>query len=94
MNHDPLNIEGCKDYGIAFGEAVLFFQTPPSRSQIRVAVARYRPTESGFGGWADEKIKNSLPLSAAIHLIVGLYSFQGSIGPIISFLETSVLLNG
>jgi hypothetical protein len=44
---------GCKKYGIAFGEAVLSFQTPPSRSQM------FSRPESGFGGWADEKVKTA-----------------------------------
>ena len=37
----------------------LFKHPIPARreSQIRDAVARYSLTESGFGGWADEKIK-------------------------------------
>ena len=38
--------------GLAFGEAVLM-SSPPSRSQIEVKL------ESGFGGWADEKIKTA-----------------------------------
>jgi hypothetical protein len=38
--------------GIAFGEPVLM-SSPPSRSQIEI-----KP-ESGFGGWADEKIKTA-----------------------------------
>ena len=57
LNHDRLNINGSNEYGIAFGEALSSFQTPPSRSQIRDAVTRYSLTESGFGGWADEKSK-------------------------------------
>ena len=39
------------------GEAAWSFQTPPSQSQIRDALARHSLTESGFGGWADEKIE-------------------------------------
>jgi len=58
LNHDRLNINGCKEYGIAFGEAV-FMSSPPSRSQIRDAVTWHRLAESGFGGWADEKIKTA-----------------------------------
>lgn len=58
MNHDQLNIDGCKEYGIAFGEAVLK-PSPPSRSQICDSVACHRFNESGFGGWADEKIKTA-----------------------------------
>ena len=59
MNHDRLNIDGGKEYGIAFGEAVPSFQTPPSQSQIRDAVTCHSFAESGFGGWADEKIKTA-----------------------------------
>ena len=51
MNHDRLNKNGCKKYGIAFGETALFFQTPPNESQM------FSKPQSGFGGWADEKIK-------------------------------------
>ena len=58
MNHDRPNSDGWKEYGIAFGEAVLK-SSPPSRNQITDAVTCYRPTESGFGGWADEKIKTA-----------------------------------
>ncbi|KPK35577.1 MAG: hypothetical protein AMJ65_17295 [Phycisphaerae bacterium SG8_4] len=36
--------------GIAFGEPLLI-SSPPNRSQIEVKL------ESGFGGWADEKVK-------------------------------------
>ena len=57
MNHGRFNINGFKEYGIAFGEAVLTFQTPPSRSWIRDAFERYSLTESGFGGWGDERTK-------------------------------------
>jgi hypothetical protein len=45
--------------GLAFGEAVLM-SSPPSRSQIEVKL------ESGFGGWADEKIKTAR--EAVLHL--------------------------
>jgi hypothetical protein len=58
LNHDPLNIDTCKEYGIAFGEAVLK-SSPPSRSQIRDAVTCHHLAEFGFGGWADEKIKTA-----------------------------------
>ena len=46
------------EYGIAFAEAVLM-SSPPSRSQIFDNVAYHRLDESGFGGWADEKIERS-----------------------------------
>jgi hypothetical protein len=59
LNHGRLNNNGFREYGIAFGEAVWSFQTPPSRSQIRDAFERYSLTESGFGGWADEKTKTA-----------------------------------
>ena len=45
--------------GIAFGE-VFLMSSPPNRSQIDVN------PESGFGGWADEKIKTAR--EAAPHL--------------------------
>jgi len=51
LNHDRLNKNGCKKYGIAFGETALSFQTPPNQSQM------FSKPQSGFGGWADEKIK-------------------------------------
>jgi len=41
-----------KEYGIPFGEAVLT-SSPASRSQMDDRL------ESGFGGWADEKIKTA-----------------------------------
>ena len=53
-----LNMARFKEYGLAFGEAVISFQTPPSRSPIRDGVTRYRPTESGFGGWAVPRTPN------------------------------------
>jgi len=53
LNHERANNDGCKKYGIAFGEVVLSFQTPPSRSQM------FSRPQSGFGGWADEKIKTA-----------------------------------
>ena len=43
---------------IAFGEAILI-SPPPSRSQICDRVACHRLDESGFGGWADEKIETA-----------------------------------
>lgn len=58
MNHDRPNIGNRKEYGIAFGEAVLI-SSPPSRSQIRNGVTCHRLAESGFGGWADEKIETA-----------------------------------
>lgn len=57
MNHDRPKIDDGTKYGIAFGEAVLK-SSPPSRSQICDSVACHRfNNESGFGGWADEKMK-------------------------------------
>ena len=58
MNHDRPNSNGCKENGIAFGEAVLK-SSPPSRSRICDSVACRRFNESGFGGWADENIKTA-----------------------------------
>jgi len=58
LNHDRLKIDGCKKHGIAFGEAVLM-SSPPSRSQICGQARRQSFAESGFGGWADEKIKTA-----------------------------------
>jgi len=58
LNHHRPNTDMQKRYGIAFGEAVST-SSPPSRSQIRGGVTCYRLTESGFGGWADEKIKTA-----------------------------------
>jgi len=46
--------------GIAFGEAVSI-SSPPGRSQM------YGRLESGFGGWADEKIeiaREAVPLTS------------------------------
>jgi len=45
--------------GIAFGEAVESFQTPPSRNQMRDGVSCHRLNESAFGGWVDEKIETA-----------------------------------
>ena len=59
MNHHRPKMNGKNKEGIAFGEAVLM-SSPPSRSQIDVN------PESGFGGWADEKIKTAR--EAAPHL--------------------------
>ena len=56
MNHEPLNTGSRELYGFAFGEAVLM-SSPPSRSQICVGAKRQDFAESGFGGWADEKMK-------------------------------------
>jgi hypothetical protein len=52
-------MNGKDKKGIAFGEAFLM-SSPPSRSQIEVTL------KSGFGGWADEKIKTAR--EAAPHL--------------------------
>ena len=62
MNHDRLNNDGRKKYGIAFGETALSFQTPPSRSQM------FGRPQSGFGGWADEKIKTPREAAPNIEL--------------------------
>ena len=56
MNHGPLNTGSRERYGLAFGEAVLM-SSPPSRSQMCAGVKRQDFAESGFGGWADEKMK-------------------------------------
>jgi hypothetical protein len=45
-------MNGKDKEGIAFGDAVRM-SSPPNRSQIDVN------PESGFGGWADEKIKTA-----------------------------------
>ena len=50
----------CTVKGIAFGEAVSSFQTPPNQSQMNGSVGWRRLNESGFGGlfsggWADEE---------------------------------------
>jgi len=52
-------MKGKDKEGIAFGEAVVI-SSPPNRSQIE------GNPESGFGGWADEKIKNSPRSGSAI----------------------------
>lgn len=52
MNHHRHKVNGKDKEGIAFGETVLM-SSPPSRSQIE------GKSESGFGGWADEKIKTA-----------------------------------
>jgi hypothetical protein len=59
LNHHRPKINDEDKEGIAFGETVLM-SSPPSRSQIEI-----KP-ESGFGGWADEKIKTAR--EAAPHL--------------------------
>jgi hypothetical protein len=56
LNHELLNTGCTKRYGLAFGEAVLM-SSPPNRSQMGVCVKHKGFAESGFGGWADEKIK-------------------------------------
>jgi hypothetical protein len=56
LNHHRPNMDRQKEYGIAFGEAVLT-SSPPSRSQITGRPRRQSFAESGFGGWADEKMK-------------------------------------
>jgi hypothetical protein len=45
-------MNGKDKEGIAFGDAVRM-SSPPNRSQIEAN------SESGFGGWADEKIKTA-----------------------------------
>jgi len=52
LNHHRPNMKGKDKEGIAFGEAVVI-SSPPNRSQIE------GNPESGFGGWADEKIKTA-----------------------------------
>jgi hypothetical protein len=49
LNHQRLRTDSNGTKGIAFGETTLI-SSPPSRSQKVKA-------KSGFGGWADEKIK-------------------------------------
>ena len=58
MNHEPLNTGSRERYGLAFGEAVLIL-SPPSQSQIGAGVKHQDFAESGFGGWADEKMKTA-----------------------------------
>jgi len=52
LNHHRTRMNGKDKKGIAFGEAIRM-SSPPNRSQIEI-----KP-ESGFGGWADEKIKTA-----------------------------------
>ena len=59
MNHHRPEMNDKDKEGLAFGEVVLM-SSPPSRSQIEVKL------ESGFGGWADEKIKTAR--EAVLHL--------------------------
>ena len=59
MNHHRSKMYSKNKEGIAFGDAVRM-SSPPNRSQIDVN------PESGFGGWADEKIKTAR--EAAPHL--------------------------
>jgi len=56
LNHEPLNTGRREGYGLAFGEAVLR-SSPPNRSQMDAGVKHQEFAESGFGGWADEKMK-------------------------------------
>jgi hypothetical protein len=58
LNNQWLDMGRTKQYGIAFGDG-LFMSSPPSRSQIWARACRGRLPESGFGGWADEKIKTA-----------------------------------
>jgi hypothetical protein len=56
LNHEPLDTGSRERYGLAFGEAVLM-SSPPSRSQMCAGTRHHEFAESGFGGWADEKMK-------------------------------------
>jgi hypothetical protein len=56
LNHEPLNTGSRERYGFAFGEAVLM-SSPPGRSQMCAGAKHQDFAESGFGGWADEKMK-------------------------------------
>ena len=56
MNHCRPNIHARKAYGIAFGQAPLC-PPPPARRRMPDSITSRRLHESGFGGWADEKIK-------------------------------------
>ena len=56
MNHEPLNTGSRQRYGLTFGEAVLM-SSPPGRSQMGAGAKHQDLAESGFGGWADEKMK-------------------------------------
>ena len=58
MNDRWLDTGRTKKYGIAFGDGS-FMSSPPSRSQIWGRTHLDRLPESGFGGWADEKIKTA-----------------------------------
>jgi len=62
LNHDRLNSCRYEKYGNAFGETVLSFQTPPNQSQM------FSRPQSGFGGWADEKIKTPREAAPIIQL--------------------------
>jgi len=52
LNHHRPNMDRQKEYGIAFGEAVLM-SSPPSRSQMDDRLG------SGFAGRPDEKIQTA-----------------------------------
>jgi len=56
LNHEPLNTASRERYGLAFGEAVLM-SSLSSRSQMCAGAKHQDFAESGFGGWADEKMK-------------------------------------
>jgi hypothetical protein len=56
LNHHRPEMNDKDKEGLAFGEAVLM-SSPPNRSQMGVCVKHKGFAESGFGGWADEKIK-------------------------------------
>lgn len=56
MNHERLSSARKDTKGIAFAEAVLM-SSPSSRSQMCAGAKHQDFIESGFGGWADEKIK-------------------------------------
>ena len=58
MNHRRLNTGRMERNGIAFGEG-LFISSPPSRSRIGGRAHRACRSESGFGGWVDEKIQTA-----------------------------------
>ena len=62
MNDHRPNMDRQKEYGIAFGEAVLM-SSPPSRSQMHGRAKCQGSTESGFGGWVDEKIQTAREVS-------------------------------
>jgi hypothetical protein len=77
LNHHRPNIDRQKEYGIAFGEAVLI-SSPPSRSQMDDRL------ESGFGGRADEKIQTAREVPPLLgrkksypqHLTIARYNKQ------------------